>query len=778
MKKLTSLWHKYKQNENKVRRNISIALTALLMIAIGYLAVSMYLSDKALAASQEVTAQDKSPIAQDKNRNYGEAGFRVIAENDSLILYADTTNGELAVEEKTKHVIWYSNPQDKEEDTVAPQKSRLKAQINITTLSVPVVGRNLYSTTGSTAYAKSTIDSSNDCVELGGLDYELIENGIRFVYSFPKVGIRIPVEYTIEESVFAAEVVTEEIEELWAERYLLLSVDVLPFFGAGGQEDEGYLLIPDGSGALIYYNNGKNRFAQYSKPVYGTDPVAPGEVVVTQSEQIHMPVFGLKTNENALFAIITSGDALGQITALPSGKLSTYNQAYSSLLYRTYQTNGSGRSMVGVYSEPLLEEPYRVEYIMLEGEEADYAGMANAYREWLLEQGEIKTSELAKDSYMVLNLYGAVSIEKYVMGIMQNVVTPLTTYQNVIDIVKQLKADGVENIIINYIGALDGGLNAEPMNNFKPESALGGKKDFEKMTEYLEQEGVILFLESDPINLYEDGNGYEMNGDAVLSFYEKYAYQYLYSLNLGEAREQTRWNLIKPLRIRDITEEYFASALKNGITNYSAASIGSLLYSDYDEDTLCYRQESLSLWQSALASAADKFDYVMVEGGNAYTLAYTDIIREVSFEYSNYDITDESVPFYQMVLSGSVAMGAPSFNMGSDYHYRFLKSLETGCNISYTWMAEEARELVGTEYNTLTASGYDYWIETAIAQYQESEEIREKTAGQRIIDHEKLAEDVYETVYESGIRIYVNYSKTDYCDGELLIPAKGYTAVE
>jgi len=39
--------------------------------------------------------------------------------------------------------------------------------------------------------------------------------------------------------------------------YPIVRLDVLPFFGAGGLDDEGYLLVPDGSGAIINFNNGK-----------------------------------------------------------------------------------------------------------------------------------------------------------------------------------------------------------------------------------------------------------------------------------------------------------------------------------------------------------------------------------------------------------------------------------------------------------------------------------------------------------------------------------------
>lgn len=779
---ITNLRHKYKKNQNIISKCVSIALIALFLFLTGYIGLTIYNSDKALAAG--VREKDKkSPLEENKERDYGESGLNVFAENDSFILYADITNGEIAVEEKKNGKIWYSNPEDREEDTVAPLKTRLDSQIVVTCLTLP--DDSLKGSKKVEGNVETTADSLSGCVKLGGLDYEPVAGGIKFIYTFPKYGIRVPVQYLITEEGFAAEVLVNEVEELWTDRYILLKIDLLPFFGAGGLDDEGYLFVPDGSGALIHFNNGKQRFMQYSDPVYGRDDVEPSKTALPKNEQIAMPVFGLKTNDHAFLAVITSGDELAQITALPSRKLSSYNQVYSTLTCRTYSKRSGDDKIkiqnkgisVAQYSDPLFDSgrSYRVDYFMLSGEEADYSGMAHRYRKYLTDRGLLKNSGLADKSYFMLNVYGAVSIEKYVMGIKKQVVTALTTYREVAEIVKDLKANGVNDIIVNYIGAMDGGLDEKPMNQFETERTLGSKKDFETMKDYLEQENVLLFIESDPVSLHKSGNGYQTNGHSSLYFYDSYSFLYDYSLNLNKAEELTRWNLLKPSLLVQFTDQFFASAKKNGLKNYSAAEIGSRLYSDYDADSYSTRIQSGEFWKEALTNASERFDYVMLAGGNAYGLAYADVIRDVAFEFSNYDITDESIPFYQMVLRGNVAMGAPSLNMGSDYHYRFLKSLETGCNLSYTWIAGDVVSLVGTKYNELVSTSLNYWFDTAVQEYHDASEFMELTAGKAILSHRKLAQDVFETVYEGGIRVTVNYSWTDYENGEVCVEARNYT---
>ena len=54
--------------------------------------------------------------------------------------------------------------------------------------------------------------------------------------------------------------------------YLVAGLAVLPYFGSGTAKDDGYLLIPDGSGALVEFGTDKSAFKTYSQPVYGSDP--------------------------------------------------------------------------------------------------------------------------------------------------------------------------------------------------------------------------------------------------------------------------------------------------------------------------------------------------------------------------------------------------------------------------------------------------------------------------------------------------------------------------
>jgi len=104
----------------------------------------------------------------------------------------------------------------------------------------------------------------------------------------------------------------------------------LPYFGASDSNSDGYLFIPDGSGALIYANNGKTTAQPYNRRVYGTDyamqPTA--EFSTVELAQIHLPVFGIKDNDQAFLAVIENGDAIARIEATVYGMRDSFNRVW------------------------------------------------------------------------------------------------------------------------------------------------------------------------------------------------------------------------------------------------------------------------------------------------------------------------------------------------------------------------------------------------------------------------------------------------------------------
>lgn len=772
---IIDLFWKWKRAIHKrkelIARIISITLIVVLVAALGYAAISIIQSDARIAALKDKT-KDKTAIKATTKYNYGDPGFQKVAENDKLILSADFTTAEIEITEKASGMKWYSNPVDKDSDTVVAIKSKLSSQLHVNFLNLE---KGVF----------VEMDNFKDSIKKGRMESKKIENGVKFTFGFPTANVYIPVQYTLTEDGFQAEIITSEIKGVGSNPYAVESVAFLPYFGAGGLNDNGYLFVPDGSGALINYNNGKHYNQAYSAMVYGVNPSVENTEAGTVKQNISLPVFGAKTNDHAFFGIITSGDGCSKISAATSKKDSCYNHVFPTavlreynLMYKKGDSNTYKASYTIDYSDDLMDgQNYAVRYFFLEGEKANYVGMSELYRNFLKDSGKLKDSQLADKKYTVLDLVGAVSIKKYVMGVKRPVVTALTTYNEVCEIVKELKAQGVENIAINYLGALNSGLNNKMYNTVSPESVLGSKKEFKAMIEYLEKEGVLLFLESNPVDLYENGNGLTENGDSVKTFFDHYAFQYLYELDKGTTIKTTRWHLLRPQLLADVTGGFAKSAADWKVKNVSFDRLGETLYSYYyKNEYYASRTQGLKLWDDALKAADEYADYMMIHGGNAYCAPYADAVTDIPDSHSNFDMEDESIPFYQLTFQDNTLVTGDGINTTVDYEYAFLKALETGCSLKYNLIYGDVSQLVGTDYNTLVSYSYDYWKNTVVEKSLAMQKAVAQFAGQEILKHQNLENDVTLTAYESG-SVVVNYGNEPYTYEGQEIGARSYLIV-
>ncbi len=767
---------KWKRAFNKrkelIGRIISITLIVALVVIVAVASVNILKSDaerKALAGIEK----DKTAIKAQRV-DYGEPGFNKVAENDKLILSADYTTGEISVTEKASGKIWYSNPQDRAEDTYVTERPKLNAQLIVKFVNLDA--------------GLKDIDFNNytQSIQKGTMKHELVENGIKFKFGFLTANVWIPVQYTLTEDGFQAEVVVSEIEGIGGNPYMIDTLSLLPYFGSGGLNDEGYLFVPDGSGALINFNNNKHKMQVYNAPVYGANSTIVKAKQETVRETIHLPVFGAKVNDHAFMGVITSGEACSTITAATSKYDSAYNHVFAnavlseySLQQMTSDHRASKSSHSIDYKDDLTEGAnYCVRYFFLEGENANYTGMSNCYRDYLIKNDLLKDSPLADKKYMVLDLIGAVSIQKYVLGVKRPVVTALTTYNDVTNIVKELKAEGVENIIINYIGAMDSGLNNKMYSKISVESALGTKKDFQNMVNYLEQEGVLLFLETNPVDLYENGNGFEENRDSVKTFYDAYSFQYNYFLDTDAKTSTARWHLLRPALVSELVADFTGSFASWNVKNLSVERLGESLYSDYteEEDKSISRTSVMALWKSTLKSADETVEHLMLHGGNAYVAAYADVITDTASGHSSFDMVDQSIPFYQLTFQNNTLLTAEGINTTVDYQYAFLKALETGSSLKYNLIYSNVSDLVGTDYNTMVSYSYDYWKGLAKEQYLEMQNAAGQLAGKEIVAHEYLTNDVTLTQYESAT-VVVNYGTEAYTYQGYEVAAKGYKII-
>ena len=178
----------------------------------------------------------------------GAGDFTVISgrgiENESFSVLADAA-GSFTLTDKRTGDVWYSNPPEGEnaQGMSGINKMQMNSQLIVNYL---IDGKTQKS---ATSFASST--------KKEGVSVSADSAGLRVTYSFISEEFTVPVLYTLDSFGLTASVLTSEIKE--SEKNKITEISLLPYFGAASVNDSGYFLVPDGSGALIGFNNGKTK---------------------------------------------------------------------------------------------------------------------------------------------------------------------------------------------------------------------------------------------------------------------------------------------------------------------------------------------------------------------------------------------------------------------------------------------------------------------------------------------------------------------------------------
>ena len=135
------------------------------------------------------------------------------------------------------------------------------------------------------------------------------------------------------------------------------------------------------------------------------------------------------------------------------------------------------------------------------------------------------------------------------------------------------------------------------------------------------------------------------------------------------------------------------------------------------------------------------------------------------------------VPFYQMVLHGYVHCAGEPLNHAQDRLHARLRTIESGAIPCYQLIYEDPSEVKQTSIDHLFSMGFEGWIDEASQFYMDANRILADLQEQRIVDHRELAAGLFQTVYEDGRSVLVNYNAEDVRFGDIVVPGLDYMLV-
>ncbi|MGN0428387.1 MAG: DUF5696 domain-containing protein [Agathobacter sp.] len=602
------------------------------------------------------------------------------------------------------------------------------------------------------------------------------ENGFSAELFWNKYGFGMTLEVSLTDEGLVARIPDESIVEK-NENYYIGTIAMYPYMGTSYlDEKEGYILIPDGNGALIYLDDKEGRFASgYSAMIYGSDVGFDESVVesllwdrynmITDAEKVMAPVFGIAHTEDELayLAIVEDGAMRASIEACPNGVSVDYNRAYAKFIERKLYTqptsNNSTSGSLHLVESDRTHSDLSVRYIFLSGDEASYAGMANAYRDYLLSNEFISIKE---DEYNTRIDFLGTERESFLLGTKAVV---MTTVDDIRSIYEDLAASDVNDILSVYKGWQKGGLYNVPITKYQADSKIGGTKELTSLINDSKEKGIDFYLYNDALIINPDENNATFNVVKKINKrrYEKETYMDVYET----------FNYLTPQRSGDLLSRFTTSYTKQGIDNLALAGITSNLFSYTYSGTTYSRSDCANSYQTAIQAVDEKSNLIM-EQPFAYLWGNTDSFLDMPLYTSSYVIEDESVPFLSIVLKGVMPVYSEYVNFEANKQEFFLKMVETGTYPSFYITQEESSELIYTNSCDIYSSQYNVYRNEIIEYTNALKALNEKVAGSFIKSHEIGENGVTVVTYDNGVKVYVNYSAADQTVDGVTIASMSY----
>lgn len=721
-------------------------------------------ADETYTAESEDTAADEEveePITED-----GElAKCELAASNENFELYVNTQTGLFAFRTKDGKHTWWSNPYNADEDPRANNSKKADLKSTLVVNAVKVTDTDAPST---------PLRSYSD----GDVSVTLTDNGFRAEYYFENEGIWIPYYVSLDSDYIEASIAVDEIyeiemqgpkdgdtTEISSDNGLRSVVDVnfLQDLGAAYSDEEGYIITPDGSGAVINFNNGKSNTNTYSQRIYGRDLAKSQDMAPAKTEQAYLPIMGIVRSDNALLEVVTEGTAYATANAAVSGqKATSYNSAWFNFQLRasdTYYMGGQNAQPLTAYQESKIpERRVTVRYYPIVKDGVSYVDVAKRYQQYLVEEKGL-TKVDKEEAPLYLDVYGGTVKEQSILGFPVNLQTAATTYDQAKEILQELNNNGVKNIILSYEDFNTAGITSRISNSVDYAGTLGGKNKFKELKSYCEANGIILAPSVDLMNYDRSGNGYTKTGASAIAITKAYATQGVYELAFGTPHEtRTAWYILSPAFFTRVYGEVISSYTKEGMQAISVATGTSALYSDYTSNAArsTSRQQAIENLIAGYKMINQSGMTFVAGAANDYVLPYVDYLKDVPLYSSNFDVYDYDIPFYELVIHGYIPYTTKAKNASSSADELFVYSVATGTPLHYEVMYEDPNEFTDSSYDELFYTYYSGWVEDICAEYKFMQQYVLPLTDETIEDFQRIDRYNYKTTFSDGTVIEVD----------------------
>jgi hypothetical protein len=737
---------------------IKVLLSLFLIVVVSSLAINKQPNPSYETSSSNFDFTTKQIDKTEVYQNYSEEdilsfGYQKVSESNSLILYLHQEKINITVYDKAKNYYWFGYLPARSEPAYTERlkqfvESGLTVEYydsaNLNIANVPLTNKNA-----------GTV-----------VEYEYFDAGFKAAIDLTKVGISFELTVFLEADELQVNIPHNSIVEIPYQtiamknpkEYKLRSIYVFPFLGADNFQINGYAMIPDGSGALIRYED-KTYNTGYIKRIFGTD-----QGIQQQQKKGHlkaeapvtMPIFGINHgyNQQAFLAEIKEGFGAAELHSYPymynNLKLNTTFFVYKTRDQSLIRLSGGEISTISIINKNPYPADFKLTYSFLQNKSANYSGMAKRY------QNSLNLEHQNKDYPLYLELIG-MDEKPYIFG-QRKVV--LTSYKEALNIIEEVNtyADG---LLVNYKNYNRNGVYNKNSYKFSLALKLGGKKNFENLTEYVSN--------NENVSLAITTNAAVVNKTKLFDRTLRKTSLDQFVLESTSSKGSNAY----VLTITDFAKRILSNSKKyekHHIETLYLENVEQLLFSYQLQNKTVYREQMIAQLIEQI-SRLNNYELIFNQpAGFLFPYAYA--YYGALLESSNYSYMTDTIPFVSLVLSGYTPMFSQHLNFYGNLSDVGLKMVEYNIKPAFVLTAKQSHHLRFTNFEHLLSTEYANWKDK-IEQLVLTTNSLKDVSGQKMLNHEIVLDGLAKITYETKI-VYVNYNQNDVSIDGIVISANSY----
>ena len=685
--------------------------------------------------------------------------YHQVAENSRFTLYLREENLSIIVESKKNGAVLYSTVQD------------------LTGIKDNAAWKGFYQSGVVMEYIED-VKSNNTQADLitkaNEITYDYAADGFTAHVRFPEIGISYDVMLKMDEYGLVVTIPQDKIVEEMSSKYTVATFTIFPFLGYSrlGQ-DEGYIIIPDGQGAIVELKDNEGRYTSpFDRPVYGMNIGIEDTVNSMWSvptEPVIMPVCGIAHTEKqiAFLNYIEEGDQGARIMAYPNGVRTGFDWTAVRYIYRMVyaQPTGPSSGTVSMRTEKARDFDIVQRIFLTDGEEANYAGLATAWRSYMDEKGVFDRADQRPFDVQIDFL--GLEKENYILG-KQDVV--MTSFAQAEEMVKELTESGAQRLSLVYRGWQGEGLTGSlPTNAYAPAAVLGGKSGLESLMALADEKGLPFALEADFLKLNPS-----VNGVLTFSAFKKITSQTWSRPSFGMVYDSIQY--LNPQKSLEIGGNVINQMEKGKVRGISLTGFTQLMADYYHQNAYRDSTELMGLYKELAKASADALPTTLV-AANAYLWPYANALSDMPAAGSDYTYTMREIPLLGIALSGKMPVYAEYVNFQANNKEFFLRMMEQGARPSFLITWEDPIELQNSNSSDIYSSRYELYRDTIIEWYQALDAVQSQVQGASIIRHD-VHKDMARVTWDNGTVVYLNFGDKQASMDDIVLEGLSYKVVK